>query len=53
MATPMTWYGSPIDNAVETRYIWDRYIDTDSGIVYVNTNATGNTGWQAIQTMPA
>ena len=49
---PQEWTWSP-EGVVDTRYTGDRYTDTASGIVYVNTNASGNTGWEVIQTMPA
>jgi len=42
MATPMTWDGSPIDNAVEPRYIWDRYIDNLWPTIYTAYNTTFN-----------
>lgn len=42
MAIPLTWDGSPIDNAVEPRYIWDRYIDNLWPTVYTAYNTTFN-----------
>lgn len=42
MVTPITWDGSPIDNGVEPRYIWDRYIDNLWPTIYTAYNTTFN-----------
>ncbi len=42
MAIPLTWDGSPIDNGVEPRYIWDRYIDNLWPTIYTAYNTTFN-----------
>ena len=49
---PSLWTGSP-EWVVDTRFAWDTYLDTDTGIKYTNPNASGNTSWEVIQTMPA
>jgi len=44
--------GSP-EGVVDTRFVGDEYLDTDTGLKYTNPNASGNTGWEIYQTAPA
>lgn len=49
---PQTGTGSPA-GSVASRFAGDRYLDTNSGILYTNPNASGSTGWEIIMTEPA
>lgn len=38
---------------VDTRFVGDQYIDTNTGVTYTNPNLSGNVGWEVVQTAPA
>lgn len=48
---PVTWTWNP-NGVIISRYAWDQYLDTATGLLYVNTTV-GDTGWEIFQTQPA
>ena len=47
---PQTGLVSP-EGVIDSRQIGDRYVNTFTSVEYRNPNASGNTGWQLVQSI--
>jgi len=49
---PQSGLASP-EWAIASRYAWDMFINTATGITYINPTASSTTGWEIFQTSPS